>query len=111
MRCSVQNISHEDFVQNIIENKDKYLVLFYADWCPFCAKFKPIFEAYDGKLQYKLVGAKVNEDDNPLWDMFKIESIPTIVAFNNGELVNRRDAKRGIGLAKDDMESIVKELV
>jgi len=107
----VQNIGHEEFVQTVMESEDKYLVLFYADWCPFCAKFKPIFEAYDGKLRYKLAGAKVNEDDNPLWDMFKIDSIPTMIAFNSGEVVTRRDAKRGVGLTKDDMESIVKELV
>jgi len=98
-------------VQTIMESDDKYLVLFYADWCPFCAKFKPIFESYDGKLSYKIAGAKVNEDENPLWDMFKIESIPTMIAFNNGEIVTRRNAKQGVGLLKEDMESIVKELV
>jgi len=107
----MQNIDHEEFVQTVMESDDKYLVLFYADWCPFCAKFKPIFESYDGKLSYKIAGAKVNEDENPLWDMFKIESIPTMIAFNNGEIVTRRNAKRGVGLLKDDMESIVKELV
>lgn len=107
----MQNIDHEEFVQTVMESDDKYLVLFYADWCPFCAKFKPIFESYDGKLSYKIAGAKVNEDENPLWDMFKIESIPTMIAFNNGEIVTRRNAKRGVGLLKDDMESIVKELI
>jgi len=107
----MQNIDHEEFVQTVMESDDKYLVLFYADWCPFCAKFKPIFESYDGKLSYKIAGAKVNEDENPLWDMFKIESIPTMIAFNNGEIVTRRNAKQGVGLLKEDMESIVKELV
>lgn len=107
----MQNIDHEEFVQTVMESDDKYLVLFYADWCPFCAKFKPIFESYDGKLSYKIAGAKVNEDENPLWDMFKIESIPTMIAFNNGEIVTRRNAKRGVGLLKEDMDSIVKELV
>lgn len=101
---------HEDFMPKIVESKGKYLVLFYADWCPFCAKFKPIFEKYDGKLPYKLVGTKLNEDDNPLWDLFKIESIPTIIAFNNGEMVSRRDAAMGVGLTNTDMESVVKEL-
>ena len=107
----MQNIDHEEFVQTVMESDDKYLVLFYADWCPFCAKFKPVFDSYDGKLSYKIAGAKVNEDENPLWDMFKIESIPTMIAFNNGEIVTRRNAKRGVGLLKEDMESIVKELL
>lgn len=106
----MQNIDHEAFVQTVMESDDKFLVLFYADWCPFCAKFKPLFEAYEGKIQYKLAGAKVNDDDNPLWEMFKIESIPTMVAFNAGEIVTRRDAKRGVGLTMEDMASMVKEL-
>jgi len=107
----VQDIAHDEFVQTVMESEDNYLVLFYADWCQFCAKFKPVFEAYQGRLKYKLAGAKVNEDDNPLWDMFKLESIPTMVAFGNGEVVTRRDAKEGVGLTKEDMESIVKELL
>jgi thioredoxin 1 len=101
---------HEDFMPKVVESKGKYLVLFYADWCPFCAKFKPVFEKYEGKLSYKIIGATVNEDDNPLWDLFKIESIPTMIAFDNGEIVNRRDAAEGVGLTSADMESIVKEL-
>lgn len=101
---------NEDFIPKIIESKGKYLVLFFADWCPYCTKFKPAFEKYEGKLSYKIVGAKVNEDENPLWDMFKIESIPTMIAFDNGEIVNRKDGSRGVGLTSADMESIVKEL-
>jgi thioredoxin 1 len=107
----MQNIDHNEFVQTVMESDEKYLVLFYADWCPYCAKFKPLFEAYEGKLKYRIAGAKVNDDDNPLWDMFKIESIPTMVAFNAGEVVTRRDAKRGVGLTKEDIESIIRELV
>ena len=107
----MQNIAHEEFVQTVMESEDNYLILFYADWSEFCTKFKPIFESYQGRLKYKLAGAKVNEDDNPLWDMFRLESIPTMVAFSNGEIVNRRDAKKGVGLTKEDMESMVKELL
>ncbi|MFQ5940387.1 MAG: thioredoxin family protein [Nitrososphaerales archaeon] len=101
---------NEDFMPKIVETKGKYLVLFYADWCPYCTKFKPVFENYEGKLPYKIVGAKVNEDENPLWNMFNIESIPTLIAFDNGEIISRRDAARGVGLTSADMESMVKEL-
>ena len=50
----------------------KDLVMFYADWCPFCQRFKPLFESVAGKSSsttnsYKMYGAKVNDDDNPLW--------------------------------------------
>jgi thioredoxin 1 len=101
---------HEDFVPRVVESKGKYLVLFFADWCEYCARFRPLFEKYQGRIPHRLIGAKLNEDDNPLWDLFKIESIPTMMAFDDGELVTRRDAVTGVGLTNKDMESIVKEL-
>ncbi len=106
----MQHVDHQDFLEKVVVSGERYLVLFYADWCPFCAKFRPVFESYEGKLPYKVVGAKVNEDDSPFWDMFKIESIPTVIAFEGGDIVTRRDAKHGIGLTKEDIDSMIKEL-
>ena len=88
---------------------DKAIVLFYADWCPYCSAFKPIFESYTAD-DFKLVKAKVNEDDNPLWDRFDIMAIPTIIAFKDGKIIARRDAKAGVGLSKADMDELIKEL-
>jgi len=59
---------------------------------------------------YKKKAALVNEDENPLWDRFNIQAIPTMIAFQNGKILTRRDAKIGIGLTRADMESIIKEL-
>ncbi len=89
--------------------KDKVIVLFYADWCPYCSSFKPTFESYQVN-DFKLVKTKVNEDDNPLWDRFDIMSIPTIIAFKDGKIISRRDARAGVGLSKADMDALIKEL-
>ena len=35
--------------------------------------------------------------------------VPTIIAFEKGEIISRRDAKMGIGLVKSDLDSIMKE--
>jgi thioredoxin 1 len=52
----------------------------------------------------------VNDDDNPLWDRFSINAVPTIIAFDNGDIISRRDAKMGAGLSKSDLDSLLKEL-
>jgi hypothetical protein len=57
-----------------------------------------------------MYGAKVNDDDNPLWEGFSINSIPTLIAFDENKIVARRDAKMGVGLTKSDLNSILKEL-
>ncbi len=84
------------------------IVLFYADWCPYCTAFKPVFESY--KSTYKMIKVRINEDDNPLWDRFNITTIPTIIAFKDGRIVARRDARSGIGLGKEDLKSLINEL-
>ena len=105
----MEHVLPEEFDSKVLSSEKKILVLFYADWCPYCANFKPIFEEMDSSnLQKK--AALVNEDENPLWDRFNIQAIPTMVAFQNGKILTRCDAKKGIGLTRADMESIIKEL-
>ena len=58
-----------------------------------------------------MYGSKVNDDDNPLWDRFSINAVPTMIAFDDrGEIISRRDAKRGVGLNKTDLDSILGEI-
>jgi thioredoxin 1 len=102
----------------LLSSHEKALVMFYADWCPYCQKFKPMFESVaeqENKKstlnRYKMYGSKVNDDDSPLWDRFSINAVPTMIAFDDrGEIISRRDAKRGVGLNKSDLDSILKEI-
>lgn len=99
----------EEFDAKVFGNSKKMLVLFYASWCPYCVNFKPTFEEINsGVIEKK--AALVNEDENPLWDRFNIKAVPTIVAFQNGNIIARCDAKIGIGLTRKDLESMIKEL-
>ena len=105
----MEHVLPEEFDSKVLNNEIKTLVLFYAGWCPYCANFKPTFEEIDSNnIQKK--AALVNEDENQLWDRFNIQAIPTMIAFQKGKILTRRDAKKGIGLTRADMESIIKEL-
>ena len=81
---------------------------FYADWCPFCKRFQPVFES--AKSKYKKIQLKLNEDENPMWDRFAISAVPTVIAFDGNKIVARKDARMGIGLDKSDIDSLLKEL-
>jgi thioredoxin 1 len=92
---------------------EKVLVMFYADWCPFCQRFRPIFESAaksESTTSFKMYGAKVNDDNNPLWDRFSINAVPSVIAFDKGNIISRRDAKMGAGLNNSDLDSILKEV-
>jgi thioredoxin 1 len=106
----MEYVTPEEFDPKVLNNEQKTLVLFYASWCPYCANFKPIFEAINSN-NVKKMAALVDEDENPLWDRFNIQAVPSMIAFEKGKIISRRDAKKHVGLTKGDMESIIKELV
>ncbi|HVA82997.1 MAG TPA: thioredoxin family protein [Candidatus Aquilonibacter sp.] len=100
----------EKSIQTIIDIGEAAIVLFYADWCPYCRKFKPTFESYEKKFNANFAQAKINEDANPMWDKFKIEFIPTVIAFKDGEQVARIDAAAGQGLDETDLKKLMVKL-
>ena len=65
------------------------LVDFWATWCGPCRMLAPILEELSGQPpELKIV--KVDVDENrDLALQYGIESIPTLLVFRNGQLVNR----------------------
>ena len=105
----MEQVTLEDFDSKVLKSDKKTIVLFYATWCPYCINFKPTFESAKTEKVNKIESI-IDEDENPLWDRFNIQAVPTIVVFQNGKIISRRDAKKGIGLTKSDMDSIITEL-
>lgn len=103
----MENIEPEQF-EKLLSSGEKTLAMFYADWCPFCRRFKPVFES--AKSKYKKIEIKLNEDENPMWDRFAIPAVPTVIAFDGNKIVARKDAKMGVGLDKSDIDSMLNEL-
>jgi thioredoxin-like negative regulator of GroEL len=73
---------HEEHVRQ----HRKALVLFCASWCPFCQEFFPIFDRLVRKQDFgKVFRVYVDDYDDPLWDEFAIEAVPTVVLFEHGK--------------------------
>lgn len=73
----------------IKQNKDDFqlennrIYLFYADWCPHCTRFKPIWtRVAKSNPNYKFI--LINEKTSPeLIKNMGITSYPTIIAYKN----------------------------
>ena len=105
----MNHVTAEEFDSKVLKSDKKTVVLFYATWCPYCSNFKPTFESAKIEKANK-VGSIIDEDENPLWDRFNIQAVPTMLVFQDGKIISRRDAKKHVGLTKSDMDSIVTEL-
>ena len=97
---------------DLLTNNSNSLVMFYADWCPYCSRFKPVFEETVKKADPRILigGVKLNDDDNPLWDRYGITAVPTLIHFSNKSIKGRRDARMGVGLTRDDLNSIFADI-
>ncbi len=67
------------------------LVDFYADWCGPCKTMAPILEAFKKVLGDKVRVIKVDVDKNQVVSMkYRIQGIPTLILFKNGEIMWRQ---------------------
>jgi len=85
------------------ENK-RVLALFYASWCPFCRSFLSVFDRNAAKQGFNLaIRVKVDDYDNPLWDEYCIEAVPTVILFEEGTVCMRLDGRLGRGLSEKQL--------
>ncbi|MGZ0086633.1 thioredoxin [Caldibacillus thermoamylovorans] len=73
------------------ETKDGVtLVDFWAPWCGPCRMIAPVLEELDQEMGDKVKIVKVNVDENQeTAAKFGVMSIPTLLVFKNGELVDK----------------------
>ena len=96
----IKNLSLDNFDNEISSSNTPVLLDFWAEWCGPCKMLGPILEEISEDLKDKLQVVKVNLDENQDLAMkYSIRSIPTLLLFKEGELV---DTKVGL-LPKSDL--------
>lgn len=101
---SIVTITSDNFESEVLSSDKKVLVDLWAPWCGPCRMLSPIIdEVAESRDDVKF--CKINVDDNgDLAKKYNVMSIPTLLVFQNGEVVNK-----SIGLiSKEDVESLIK---
>ena len=81
------NINTEKFNQ-MIQGERPVLVDYWAPWCGYCRRIAPAYEKIAEQYGDELVVAKVNIDEEPrLAIAERIEVIPTLVMYRNGQAI------------------------
>ena len=83
------HITDADF-EEYLKKYDTIVVDCWAPWCSPCLMITPLIEELAKEMQGKIAFGKLNVDENQTTSMkYKIMSIPTLLVFKNGNLVDR----------------------
>jgi thioredoxin 1 len=94
---NVQEFTDQNFGEEVLKSSQPVLVDFWAEWCGPCRALAPTIEKlakdYSGKVKVGKVDTDVNRETAL---QYRIESIPTVILFRNGQV-----AQKFVGLRRE----------
>jgi thioredoxin 1 len=102
----MERLGPKDFEGDRLRRKGTWAIAFLADWCPFCRSFRTLFDRFDGGGSFETAVADVSDYSSPLWDRFRIEVVPSLIAFRDGVAVHRIDGVPMEGLGPTDLDDL-----
>ncbi|MBN8828836.1 MAG: thioredoxin [Sphingobacteriia bacterium] len=84
-------ISDENFDQEVLESNQPVLVDFWAEWCGPCRQLTPIIDSIAEEMKEKIKVVKVNIDNSPESPQkYGVRGIPTLMIFKDGKLLDTK---------------------
>ena len=102
------DVNEENF-DAVVMNSDKpVLVDFWAEWCGPCKMLTPTIEALAEEYKDTSSIVKINVDDSPaIATKYGIRSIPSILLFNNGDVIEQRVG----AVSKDELAGMLDKII
>jgi thioredoxin 1 len=81
----IKNLNGEQF-QQLLHSGEAVLVDFWAPWCGYCRRLEPVYGKIAEQYGDRITVAKLNiDEESALADAERIEVIPTLVLYRDGQ--------------------------
>jgi thioredoxin 1 len=104
----VLSLNERTFRQEVLESPIPALVDFWAPWCGLCRLIHPLVQEFQSDWAEPVKLVRVNADENlKLANTYRIKSLPTILLFDNGQVVHRLEGFNG----REDLRRALKAIM
>ena len=101
-------VDQSSWETDVLKSPEPVMVDFWAVWCGPCQMVAPLIEELATEYAGKLRVRKLNTDENPeIAGQYQIMSIPTILFFKNGEMVEKLVGSRPKRQFKEVIDSLI----
>ena len=100
----VVTLTADNFDTEVLQSATPVLVDFWAEWCGPCKMIGPMVDQLADETDGKATIGKVNIDEHQqLAVQYKVQSIPTLLVFKGGEVVEQAVGAR----SKADLQGML----
>jgi thioredoxin-like negative regulator of GroEL len=100
-KISAATVNNNRALNKALAESDRIIALFYLSWCPFCARFLPVFQKQVEQSGRHFV--LVKDDQEAMGGDYSVKIYPTVLFFEKGTVAQRLDGAPRVGLDEQQL--------
>jgi len=106
---ALREFNKDNFTTDVLQSELPVLVDFWAPWCGPCKAIAPVIQNVANEYEGRMVVGKLNVDDEAgLASQYSIMSIPSLLIFSGGVVVEQIVGLTTIEKIREKLKSVIK---